>query len=567
MAEPVAAAFARRLKRRRGASLFLAGLPLAFLALAFFLPLGNVLLWGLREEGRWTLARLGPLLADPYVRHLFAFTALQALLSTLLSLALGFPLGWFLTRYRFPGKGLLRAFTLAPFVLPPITVALGFFLFFGHAGYLNAALRRVFGLAEPPLRVLYSLWGIVLAHAFYNAPVFARFVHAAWSSLDPALEEAGAVLGVSRPRAFLTVTLPLLLPALFSAAALVFVLCFLSFAIPLSLGGARYATVEVGIYQYARVHLDFPRAAALGLLQILVTLALAYFYVRAGGFWGGRQARSRPLPTQPFPSRPAHLLWILWLLGSAVLFLGPMAAVVADAFSRPWAGRPPGLAWYRAIFSPEQNPFIGTSPLGSLQVSLEVAGLSTLLALLLGVGVSAALRVLPSRALEVLLMAPMAVSSVVLGLALLLAFRQPPLSRLPEKYALVLAHALLFYPFVVRIVRPIWEGLTPAWVEAARTLGAGRFRAFLTVEAPLLSQALLVAGAFSLALSLGEMTAAAMLSQGELVTLPLAIYRFLSARRFGAASAMASLLIGITVAAVALWEWLGERTLRAYGQA
>lgn len=51
------------------------------------------------------------------------------------------------------------------------------------------------------------------------------------------------------------------------------------------------------------------------------------------------------------------------------------------------------------------------------------------------------------------------------------------------------------------------------------------------------------------------------------MTIPLAIYRFLSARRFGAASALASLLVLLTVAAVAVWEWLGERTLRAHGQA
>lgn len=557
----------RRLILKRGASLAWASLPLLFLALAFFLPLANVLLSGLRAEEGWTLARVRAVLADPYVRHLFTFTAFQAFLSTLFSLALGFPLGWFLTRYRFPGRGLARACTLAPFVLPPITVALGFFLFFGHAGYFNSALQSVFGLREPPIRLLYSLWAIVLAHAFYNAPVFARFVQAAWTSLDPALEEACAVLGVKRFRAFLTVTLPLLLPAIFSAAALVFVLCFLSFAIPLSLGGARYATVEVGVYVYARVHLDFSRAAALGLVQMGVTLALAYFYVRGGGLWSGRQERLRPTPTLRFPSRPAHVLWLLWLLASAVLFFGPIGAVIADSFTRALGGRPPGLGWYRLIFSPQHNPFIGTSPLGSILVSLEVAALSTFLALVLGLGVSAALRVLRSPAMEAVLMAPLGVSSVVLGLALLLAFRNAPFSLLPEKYALVLAHGLLFYPFVVRIVRPLWEGLAPSWVEAARMLGASRLRAFLTVEMPLLSQALLVAGAFSLALSLGEMTAAAMLSQGELVTVPLAIYRFLAARRFGAASAMAALLIFITVAAVAVWEWLGERSLRAYGQA
>lgn len=557
----------RPLKIFLGASSFWASLPLLFLAFAFFLPLANVFLLGVKEGGRWTAANLRAVLSDPYVRHLFSFTALQAFLSTLFSFVLGFPLGWFLTRYRFPGKNLARAFTLAPFVLPPITVALGFFLFFGHTGYFNSALQAIFGLKEPPLRVLHSLWAIVLAHAFYNAPVFARFIHAGWTSLDPTSEEVPAVLGVPRLRAFLTVTMPLLLPSILSAAALVFVLCFLSFAIPLSLGGARYATVEVGVYVYARVYLDFSRAAALGLVQLLVTLGLAYLYVQSGGLWRGRQERLRPTPTVRFLSRPAHILWLPWLILSAVIFLGPIGSVIADSFSRPLAGKPPGFGWYRLIFSPEQSPFIGTSPLGSILVSLEVAGLSTILALFLGLGVSATLRVFRFRVLEAVLMAPMAVSSVVLGLALLLAFRSPPFSYLPEKFALVFAHGLMFYPFVVRIVRPIWEGLTPSWVEAARTLGASRFRAFLTVEAPLLSQAILVAGAFSLALSLGEMTAAAMLSQGELVTVPLSIYRFLSARRFGAASAMATLLILITVAAVAIWEWLGERSLGAYGQA
>jgi hypothetical protein len=84
-----------------GASLALAGLPLLFLASAFFLPLANVLLFGLRPENRWTADYLRAVLSDPYVQHLFSFTALQAFLSTLLSFALGFPLGWFLTATAF----------------------------------------------------------------------------------------------------------------------------------------------------------------------------------------------------------------------------------------------------------------------------------------------------------------------------------------------------------------------------------------------------------------------------------------------------------------------------------
>jgi thiamine transport system permease protein len=201
-------------------------------------------------------------------------------------------------------------------------------------------------------------------------------------------------------------------------------------------------------------------------------------------------------------------------------------------------------------------------------LSLGVAAGATIFALVLGILLSWLLGKIRIAALEALLMAPMAVSSVVLGLALLLGFRVGPLSALGQgPWVLVLAHTLIVYPFVVRTIRPLWEGLDPTLVLAARTLGAGRFSAFRTVELPLLQGGILVAGAFAFALSLGEMTAATMLSRPGMVTMPLAIYHFLSARRFGAASAMATLLILTTALAVWAWERLGGRLIGSHGRA
>jgi len=535
-------------------------IPFAFLAFAFYLPLWEVLRLGLREDGRWSLARIAALLSDPYVRHLFRFTLEQALLSASLSLVLGFPLGWLLARYRFPGREFLRAFTLVPFVLPPITVALGFVLFFGHSGHLNRALMGLFGLATPPLRLLYGLWGIVLAHAFYNAPVFARFVAAAWEGLDPEPLEAARTLGASPLWAFITVTLPGLLPAVASAFSLVFVLCTLSFAIPLTLGGARYATLEVGVYLYARVHLKIPEAAGLALLELLLSLSFAYLYIRGGGLFAGRAMSGRGLPRRRLFSRPAHLLWAPYLLAAAVLFLGPIGAVVADSFLRGG----PTLRWYRFVLSPAHSPFIGASPLAAMGTGLLVAAASSAGALLLGTAVSwclRRLRALPLRGvLEAALLAPLAVSSVILGLALLLSFRRPPFSLLAgTPWGIVLAHVLLTYPFVVRLVKPMWDALDPALAEAARTLGASGPLAFLTVELPLLARGFLAAWAFAFALSLGEMTAVAMLSRPGLTTIPLAIYRLIGGRHFGAASAMATLLIAVTGTVVFAWERLAAR--------
>jgi thiamine transport system permease protein len=545
---------------RRYRTFALALLPFAFLAFAFFFPLWEVLSLGLREEGRWSLARISALAADPYVRHLFRFTLEQALLSAALSLALGFPLGWLLARYRFRGREFLRAFTLVPFVLPPITVALGFVLFFGHSGYLNRALMGLFRLPSPPVRVLYSLWGIVLAHAFYNAPVFARFVATAWEGLDPEPLEAARTLGATPLRAFLTVTLPGLLPALASAFSLVFVFCFLSFAIPLTLGGARYATLEVGVYLYARVHLALPEAAALALLELLLSLTFAYLYIRGGGLFATHAVPGRGLPRRRLFSRPAHVLWAVYLIAAGVLFLGPIGAVVADSFLRGG----PTLRWYRFVFSPLHSPFIGTSPLGAVGTGLLVATAASAGALLLGTIVSwclRRLRGLPFRSVvEAALLAPLAVSSVILGLALLLSFWRFPFSLLRgTPWGIVLAHVLLTYPFVVRLVKPLWDALDPALAEAARTLGANGLWAFLTVEMPLLVRGFLAAWAFALALSLGEMTAVAMLSRPGLVTIPFAIYQLIGGRHFGPASAMATLLIAVTGTVILLWERLAAR--------
>ncbi len=552
-------------KFRVGAGWALALLPLLFLGLAFFWPLLDVLRLGLERDGRLTGERVLGLLSDPYVRRLLLFTLGQAALSALLALVLGFPLGWFLTRYRFPGRTLLRSVTIVPFVLPSITVALGFVLFFGRSGYLNRFLMDLLGLREPPIRVLYTLWAVVLAHAFYNAPVVARFVNASWEGADPSLPEAARTLGAGPLRTFLTVTLPLLLPSVLSALALVFVLCTLSFSIPLALGGARYATVEVGVYLYARgVLVDFPRAAALATVTLVLSLALTYLHLRAGGGLAVPQRGGRPVPRLPLFSRkrPIRALWLLYLLPAALVFLGPIGAIVADSFLHPApGGASPTLHWYRMIVSPAWNPFLESSPWGAVRTSLLVAAGATALALLLGLSVAAVLRRIRSRLLETLLMAPLAVSSVVLGLALLLAFRRPPLSALGGEWAIVVAHTLIVYPFVVRAIRPLWEGLDPALVEAARTLGAGPLRAFRTVTLPLLGRGVLAAGAFAFALSLGEMTAVAMLSGPGVMTMPMAIYSFLASRDFGAASAMATLLMAVTALVAWGWDWAGSRWL------
>jgi thiamine transport system permease protein len=181
-------------------------LTVAVLVVVFYYPVGSVLIEAVVRGGRLTAAPLLDVLANSFytgvAHHLFAdpsgvpagtiewvragfppvefglfgFTTYQALLSTLASVALGLPGAYLLARYEFRGRRLVRSLTILPFVLPSIMVAVGFLAMFGRNGTLNDLLGTV-GLG--PVDALFTLEIVVLAHAFYNAPLVVRLAPAA----------------------------------------------------------------------------------------------------------------------------------------------------------------------------------------------------------------------------------------------------------------------------------------------------------------------------------------------------------------------------------------------------
>jgi thiamine transport system permease protein len=563
--------------RRWGGEQLLLALPVLFLVVFFYGPIANLLREGLTKDGAFSLEFLWAVLTDDYFRHVILFTLWQALLSTLASIALGLPLAFILTHYDFPLKRIVRALTIVPFVLPAITVALGFVLLFGRNGYLNQLLMHLFGLSEPPLPIMYSLTGIVLAHAFYNAPIITRTVHAAWERLDPRYEESARALGASRFFVFKDITLPMILPGLLSGAALVFIFCFLSFPIVLSVGGGRFSTIEVEIYTRVVTRLDpqfvnYKIGAALALVGLVLSLAVTYLYLRLQGSLARQTEQLRPRPTAPLFAgvrdllRPAKLLVWLYVLISVILFVGPVAAIVVDSLREETAeGARWTLRWYSYIFTPNYEALVGDSPLRAIVNSLIFGLGATAIAVPLGLifaYVIARLHWAGRRLFDTLLMAPLATSSIVLAFALLRAFNAPPLRLVGTATAVIIAHAVIIFPFIVRALVPILESLDVRLTEMARSLGAGRFRALRDIELPLVATGLIAGAVFAFALSLGEMSATLMLARPGLSTMPVAVYRFLSQHSLGAPSAMSVVMIAVSAIAFILLERWGERALR-----
>ncbi len=531
-------------------------LPLAYLALFFVYPLLAILGRSL-DGSAFGLDPFVRLLGDSYYLGRIWFTTWQAAVSTLLTLAVGLPVAYLFARREFPGKTALKAVSTVPFVMPTIVVATGFVALLGSRGLLNTFLMDIFGLESPPIRVANTLALILAAHAFYNYAIVVRIVSAFWANVDPSAEESAAMLGAGRIRAFLHVTLPILMPAIVSSALLAFAFSFTSFGVILVLGGPEFATLEVSIYELAARLFRLELAAALAIVQMAFTYVFLLVYA-----WLQRRA-SVPVGIVPReavarPARRAGETVLVFALALGVLvLLSPLLSLVERAAS---VGGGYSLDHFRGLFSNERGSYFYLSPVMIVWNSLRFAGAAMVVSLAVG-AVSAYFLSRPRRrgtsAADALFMMPLGVSALIMGFGFLVAFNRGPIDLRGSWVILVAAHSLLAYPFVIRTLLPVLRGLPPALREAAAILGASPVRAFLHVDLPIISRALLVGAAFAFAVSMGEFGASLLLVRPEFATMPVAIFRLLSQpgeANLGQALAMSSLLMAVVALGFAAIE-------------
>lgn len=561
------------------------------LVAVFYYPVGTVFREAFVLDGQLTggvfvsiltdpfyMGELGRLLSGEPVGEVFrrvlspdrqlgiiGFTAYQAALSTVASVALGLPAAWILARFEFYGRETLRSVTILPFVLPSIMVAVGFVATFGRNGTLNGILGAV-GLG--PVELLFTLKAIVIAHAFYNAPLIARIVTASWESVDARAVETARSLGASPVRAFWDVVAPQLYPAVLMGATLTFVFTFASFPIVLALGGFQLATVEVFVYRLIR-DLNYAEAAGLAIIELVISLGLIYGYLRYEASRAVKRGATAPGDRKSLipPSwTPKALLERFLILGYAVaaivVFLLPLASMI-------WASLtgPDGFTLVHYQFLLERQTTGATfqvQPWPAVRNSFIFAGATLLVAVPMGVIVAVATtrRYRGRKIVDALAMAPFAVSGIIVGLGLLrgLVFGVEIAGwrlTVAGGVAIVAAHAVSAYPFVTRNVAPGLDGLDPALSESARALGASRVRALLDVELPLVWPGVVAGAAFAVAISIGEFNSTIVLATGtDSYTMPVAVERYLG-RRIGPATAMGVVLLAVTSASFIVVERLG----------
>jgi thiamine transport system permease protein len=503
--------------------------PAAFLAVFFGWPLLAILERSLVVDGALDVPL--DVLTRRSTLEVAWFTLWQATVSTTLTLVAALPLAWALGRFSFRGRGIVEALVLVPFVLPTVVVATAF-------------------LALLPDGLERNVWAILLAHVFFNVAVVVRVVGAYWAGLDRRVDDAAATLGASPAQRHLLVTAPLLAPAVASAASIVFLFCFTSFGVIVVLGGIRYATLEVEIYNQAARLFDLRAASALALLQLAAVAATVLVSGRLERRVGGGSS-GMPPPHPTGRERPAVALAVGTSL--ALLALAPLALVVRSFR----VGDGYGLDHYGSLL--EETPALLVVPWHAIANSLLFAAGATIVAL--AVGIPAAIAVARGRGgMDALVMLPLGASAAMLGFGFLLAFDAPPLDLRSSAAIVPVAQALVAIPFVVRSLVPALRAVRVRLGEAAAVLGASPWQVRREIELPLLARPLAVAAGLAFAVALGEFGATVFVSRADWPTVPVAIFRFLGrpgADNVGTAMAL-SVALMMVVAVVAL---LSDRSL------
>lgn len=228
-----------------------------------------------------TTRHFARLWGDGYYASVLWTTIRLGLLTTMVSLLIGYPLAYWLARTPSPRtRRLLMMAVLAPMMMGLVVRTYAWLAVFSNRGFINGTLGWL-GFIRTPIPFLGSEAAVVVALAHIYVPFMILTLSGVLGRLDVRLEEASRGLGAGRVRTFLEVTLPLSAPGILAGCLLVFALAISAYVTPIIIGNYAVQTLPILVYQQISASFNLPFAAALGVVLLAVALLIVAAYSRA----------------------------------------------------------------------------------------------------------------------------------------------------------------------------------------------------------------------------------------------------------------------------------------------
>lgn len=468
-------------------------------------------------------------------------TLISSFLAAALATTLGFVFAYCSCYVKMRAKKLFDFVALLPIISPPFSMSLSIILLFGAKGLIT---KTILGLSNVNI---YGFLGLLFAQTFSFFPMAYLTLTGVLSTIDPSIEEAARDMGASRFKTFTKVTLPLALPGIGNAFLLVFIKCAADFSNPKFIAG-DYSTMATQIYFQAIGGYDMQRCCALAMLLLTMSLIiymLAQMILNRRTFVTitGKATRERTLIEEKSICIP--LTAVCTAVSALVLLMYFMIPIVS--FIKVWGvNYTPTLENYKLAWRMGKAALVDTIKLSV--ITTPVTGVLAMVMSFLIVRKKNS----GNKFMQMLGMMGMIIPGTVMGYAYILQFNTPPLLLTGTMLILVASCCTRYLPMGMTSGITSLRQIDPSIEESASDLGANSFQVFVKITLPLIRSAFFGGLVYTFVRTMTSMSALVFLVSARHKLLTTSIMGMVEDGRFGAATALGTIMIVVVLAAIAL---------------
>ena len=490
------------------------------------------------ETGGFSLEGYREFFATPEFVSALTNTLLLGAITTIGAMIIGVGIAFIVARYDFPLKPLVGILPLVTLVIPDVIVVQSWLMVFGNNGVVTNFFWDYFGINTPRF---YGWPGLIFVMIFQHYAFIYLMVFAAFRSIDGSIEQAAQNLGSSPRRTYLTVTIPVLAPAVLVSAMVVFSMAIDNFGIP-AIIAPRVPILSVTAYNTFVSELggDPIMQSTMSVMLVLIAaivLLVQKLYVERRVY----QMETGRAPEVIKLEAAKGRLVSAAVLGFILLSLLPVMIVVAAAFTH---SQGPVLHWGTFSLENLRRAIIFTPE--ALYNSFFLASIATIVGTFFSIIVSYLLvkkRSVLTSILDFAAVLPLVVAGTVLGIALIGAYNTGPIILTGTWFIMAMAYFVRRVPYGIRTMSGPVHAIRDSIEEASINLGVSPLRSFFKVVLPIMTPAIISGAIFMWVTTLSELSATIVLYTAGLSTMPIQIFQQLDSGYIGPASAYSAILI------------------------
>lgn len=522
---------------------------LALYAVFLLFPMGNLFKMAFYDGEHFTMKYFVEFFTKPYYTSTIANSFKVSIAATVVSLVVGVSMGYLYAVYEIKLAKTVRMCVILATMSAPFVGAYAWILLMGRNGAITVFLQSLFPNVEIPS--IYGFGGILLVFTTQLFPLVFLYITGAMSKMDNSLMEASVSMGITGLKRFFKVIVPLIMPSILASGLLVFIRALSDFGTPLLLGEG-YRTFPVTLYNefVGEVSQNKGFASAIGIVAIVITCVIYIIQNIATAKTSFAMSALNPVPKKK-PKGIAGVLVHLYIYIVTGISILPQVYVAYCSF-RNTSGQlyVDGYSFqsYREMFGK-----LGSSVVNTIKIPVISLAFILVFAVLIAY-ISVRRRNPLTGAVDMISMIPYIIPGTVVGIAMVSSFNRPPLILTATTVIMIISLVIRRLPYTIRSSVATLQQIPLSIEEAAISLGSSKLKTFIRITVPMMSSGIIAGAILSWVTLVTELSTAIFLYTARTQTLTVAIYTQIVRGHYGVASAMATLLTGITIVSMIIFN-------------